>query len=181
MGVVCKDGIILGTEKIVLNKMMVSGTDRRTFNITKSVGCVVNGMVPDGKALMYRGREEAKQYEDNFGIKVPGKVLAERLALYNHTRTMYGSQRPVGSTMVIASYDLVCGPTLWMIEPSGSCYQYFGCASGRGKQLVRNEIEKGSFREKTVEEALPEVARMLLKGQEEVRDKKQELELSVLT
>ena len=30
---------------------------------------VVNGLVPDGRALMYRGREEAKQYTDNFGIK----------------------------------------------------------------------------------------------------------------
>lgn len=39
-GVVCKDGIILGTEKIVINKMMVSGTDKRAFSITKQVGCV---------------------------------------------------------------------------------------------------------------------------------------------
>ena len=35
VGVVCKDGVIIGTEKIVVNKMMVSGTDKRTFNITK--------------------------------------------------------------------------------------------------------------------------------------------------
>jgi 20S proteasome alpha/beta subunit len=35
MGVVCKDGIILGTEKIVFNKMMVSGTDKRVYSVTK--------------------------------------------------------------------------------------------------------------------------------------------------
>ena len=28
-GVVCKDGVILGTEKIVVNKMMVSGTEEK--------------------------------------------------------------------------------------------------------------------------------------------------------
>ena len=39
-GVVCSDGIVLGTEKIVINKMMLSGTDKRTFNITREVGCV---------------------------------------------------------------------------------------------------------------------------------------------
>jgi 20S proteasome subunit alpha 7 len=60
VGVVCKDGIIMGTEKIVINKMMVSGTDKRIFNISKSAGCVVNGIVPDGKYLMFRAREEAK-------------------------------------------------------------------------------------------------------------------------
>ena len=32
-----------------------------------------------------------------------------------------------------------------MVEPSGNCYQYYGCAQGRGKQLARNEIEKTKF------------------------------------
>lgn len=52
MGVHCKDGIILGTEKIVVNKMMVSGTDKRIFGVTKQNGAVVNGLVPDGRSLI---------------------------------------------------------------------------------------------------------------------------------
>ena len=67
-----------------------------------------------------------------------------------------------------------------MIEPSGQMFQYYGCASGRGKQLVRNEIEKGKFQELTVQEALPRVAKILLKAQDEIREKKMELELSVI-
>lgn len=122
MGVVCKDGVILGTEKIVINKMMVSGTDKRAYNITRSSGCVVNGLVPDGRALMYRGREEAKQYEDNFGIKAPAKVLAERLAGYNQMHTMYANYRPVGSTMIMCAHDIMQGHTLWMVEPSGTVF-----------------------------------------------------------
>jgi 20S proteasome subunit alpha 7 len=57
--VVCKDGIILGTEKIVHNKMMISGTDKRIYNITKQIGSVCNGMVPDGRAMVNRARDEA--------------------------------------------------------------------------------------------------------------------------
>ena len=59
MGVECKNRIVLGTEKIVLSKMMLSGTDKRVFSVTVKGGCVVNGLIPDGKALMYRAREEA--------------------------------------------------------------------------------------------------------------------------
>ena len=40
VGVVCRDGIILGTEKIVINKMMISGTDKRTYSISREIGCV---------------------------------------------------------------------------------------------------------------------------------------------
>ena len=161
--------------------MMISGTDKRAYSMAREIGCVVNGLVPDGRALMYRGREEAKQYHDNFGIRIPGQVLAERLANVCQMNTVYGHQRPYGSAMVIASHDIMKGPTLWMIEPSGTCFQYYGCAAGRGRQLARNEIEKGNFREMTVQDALPKVAKLLLQAQDEMKEKKQELELSILT
>jgi len=132
-GVLCKDGVILGTEKIVINKMMVSGTDKRIYNVTKQIGCVFNGLVPDGRALMFRAREDAKQYEDNFGIKVPGSVLAERIAGVTQMNTVYSSQRPYGTSIIFASHDHIKGATLWMCEPSGATYQYYACASGRGK------------------------------------------------
>ena len=67
-----------------------------------------------------------------------------------------------------------------MIEPSGQCFQYYGCASGRGKQLARNEIERGNFRDMTVEQAMPIFAKLMIKAQEEMKEKKQELEISVL-
>lgn len=51
-----------------------------------------------------------------------------------------------------------------MIEPSGASYEYYGCASGRGRQLARNEIEKRNFKEMTVTEALPQIAKILLKA-----------------
>lgn len=77
----CKDGIILGTEKIVMNKMMISGTDKRIYSVSKASGCVFNGIIPDGRAVMFRAREESDQYEKNYGIKMPGAVLAERMSL----------------------------------------------------------------------------------------------------
>ena len=130
---------------------------------------------------MYRGKEEAAQYEKMFGIKIPGASLSDRLAMQMQMKTIYANFRPFGTSVVLATWDHLKGPALWMIEPSGACYQYYGCASGRGKQLARNEIEKGGFRELTVDEALPRVAKLLLKSQDEIKEKKQELELTVLS
>jgi 20S proteasome subunit alpha 7 len=161
--------------------MMLSGTDKRIFSVSTKSGCVVNGLVPDGKSLMFRAREEAQQYEKMFGIKIPGHVLAERLGMRAQMNTVYASQRPYGTSVALATHDSVKGFGLFMIEPSGACYEYYGCASGRGKQLARNEIEKKNFREMTVQEALPHIAKILLKSQEEMKEKKQELEISILS
>lgn len=86
--------------------------------------------------------------------------------------TVYASFRPFGTSLIMAAYDHLKGVGLYMVEPSGSCYEYYGCASGRGKQLARNEIEKTNFREMTVDEALPLIAKILLKAQEEMKEKK---------
>ena len=94
---------------------------------------VVNGLTPDGRTLMYRAREEAKQYFDNFGIKIPGQILAERVAGVCQMNTLYNGARPYGTCVMLASHDMIKGATLWMIEPSGACFQYYGCAAGRGR------------------------------------------------
>jgi 20S proteasome subunit alpha 7 len=52
MGVVCKDGIILGTEKLILNKMLLAGTDRRVYSINLHTGGVINGVIPDGRSII---------------------------------------------------------------------------------------------------------------------------------
>lgn len=141
---------------------------------------MVNGIVPDGRALVTKGREEAAQYKKMFGVNIPASALADRIALKCHMNTIYASYRPFGSSILLSCHDNMAGPSLWMIEPSGSCYQYYSCASGRGRQLCRTELEKVNFRELTVQQALPKIAKLLLKAQEEMKDKKQEIELSVL-
>jgi len=45
------------------------------------MGGVINGITPDGRAVIQRAREEASQYKSMFGIKCPGAVLADRVAL----------------------------------------------------------------------------------------------------
>lgn len=161
--------------------MMVAGTDKRLYSINLHTGGVVNGLTPDGRAVVQRAREESTQYEGMFGIRIPGSVLADRLALQFQMKTIYSSYRPIGTSLIFANHDNVKGLQLYMIEPSGLCHQYYGCASGRGKQFCRNEIEKTNFRELTVEQALPKVAKILLQAQEEMKDKKQELELSYIS
>ena len=133
VGVVCKDGIIMGTEKIIVNKMMLPGCDKRLYSIDVNTGGVINGLVPDGRSVITRAREEATQYKGMFGIRIPGAVLADRMAMKFQMNTIYASQRPIGTSIIMCNHDAMKGYQLYMVEPSGTCYQYYGCASGRGK------------------------------------------------
>ena len=40
MGVVCKDGVIIGGEKLVASKLMAKSSDKRVYNVDSHVGMV---------------------------------------------------------------------------------------------------------------------------------------------
>ncbi len=151
---------MLGTEKIVLSEMAVPGTDHRIYSINKQIGMVVTGMVPDGRALVERAREEAASFQKQYGVPISGRVLAERLGDYMHMNTLHLWARPFGCTVILSSYDETNGPALHMIDASGQCFGYYGCAAGKGRQMVRNEIEKLAPRNMTSKDAAFHLAKM---------------------
>lgn len=48
------------------------------------------GKLPDGMIIFDRARKEVEGYKKNFGVDIPTSILAERLANYMHTHTLYG-------------------------------------------------------------------------------------------
>jgi len=172
-----KDGIVFGVEKIILNKMLVAGTNRRVSSVDKHAGIATAGLVADARQLVARGRSEARQYRSTYDEPIPAKVLAERLSLFIQQYTLYASVRPFGCSVLLGVYDKR-GPQLYMIEPSGVSYGYYGVAIGKGKQAAKTEIEKLNLSTLTAREALVEVARIIHIVHDPIKDKEFELELS---
>lgn len=175
LAIVCKDGVVLASQKMKLSKMLVHGTNKRAYAITKQAGCVVCGMVPEGRNVVNRARQEAVSYKQSYGESIPGYLLAERLGFYMHHYTLYASYRPIGSSILVANYDKAEGVTLFCVEPSGLVQKWFGKALGKGRQLANTEIEKLDLKTLTCKEALFHCAKILHK----VHDESREFELEI--
>jgi 20S proteasome subunit alpha 7 len=145
IGIKASNGIVLGVSKPILHKMVVPSTCsyKRIHNIDIHTGIASTGFLPDARILVSRAIDEASDFEDQFGIKIPPKLLADRLGYYMHYFTLHGGLRPFGATVIMGGYDHdVKQPSLYMIEPNGSAHSYFGCATGKGKQAAKTELEK---------------------------------------
>ena len=186
IGLRCSDGIVMAVEKPKNSKLLVSGSNRRIFGVDQHVGMAITGTAADGRQLVNRAREESSSYEDTYGHKIVPSVLSNRLALFTHYFTIHGSLRPFGCAGLVATYDEdVNTPELYMVEPSGQCLKYFACASGKGAQSARTELEKilnsrgeGGI---TCAEAVDEVARILHTIRDPSKDRPFELEMGWLT
>lgn len=124
MGVKCKDGVILASEKLLHSKLLMSDSNRVIHHVDNHIGIVFSGHLPDGKNVLNRAKKEADSYRDTYGIPITGRVLVERISMYIHAHTLYMSYRPFGVGLMISCFDDGVY-TLYMIDPSGAYYVYF--------------------------------------------------------
>eukprot|EP01035_Chromulina_nebulosa_P020283 gene20283-26330_t len=186
IGLKCKDGIVLAVEKPLISKMLVAGSNRRIFGVDSHAGIAITGYTADGRQLVHRAREEAKSYRESYGHKIVPSILSKRMSLYTHYFTTHGSLRPFGASALIAAYDEdLKTPELYLIEPSGLGFKYFGCTAGKGAQSAKTELEKilnkSAENGITCREAVKELAKIFYTIRDTSKDKPFELEFGWLS
>jgi len=180
LAICLKDGVLFATEKLLVSKMLVPGTNKRTYPISRNSGMVCAGLIADGRQMVSRGRQEAVNYKNAYAEDMPTHMLAERLGLFVHAYTLYWSIRPFGCSVLLGSVDAdTKKPSLFSVEPTGLVYKYKGTALGKGRQIAKTEIEKllasDAAAEITCKDALTAVAKILHKVHDE-KDTNFELE-----
>ena len=183
IGIRCVDGVVLGVEKAVLNKMLVPGSNRRIAAVDYHAAIAMSGMAADARQLVNKARSECNEYQQFYGSPITAKVLADRLGGHIHTHTLYWYLRPFGCAILLAVFDedVNGGPALYAMEPSGNTAKYFACAIGKMKQGASSELEKLPFTSITCREAVDEIARIIYKLHDTVKEKELELEFSWIT
>lgn len=172
-----KDGVVFAIEKIITSKLYETGANKRIFNIDQHVGMAVSGIISDARQIAETARSEAASYKTQYGVGIPLKYLNERVSMYMHAYTLYSAVRPYGCSVLLSAYE-TDGPALYMIDPSGVSYGYYGCAVGKAKQSAKTEIEKLKLPEMTCKELVKEAARIIYLVHDELKDKQFELEMS---
>ncbi|CAD6222282.1 GSCOCG00000893001-RA-CDS [Cotesia congregata] len=172
-----KDGVVFAVEKLVTSKLYEAGANKRIFNIDEHIGMAVAGLISDARQIVETARSEAASYRAQYGVGIPVKYLNERVAMYMHAYTLYSAVRPYGCSVILSARE-ADGPTMYMIDPSGVSYGYFGCAVGKAKQSAKTEIEKLKLADMSCKELVKEAARIIYLVHDELKDKQFELEMS---
>ena len=180
IGIRCIDGVVLGCEKQVQNKMLTPGSNKRIAAVDYHAAIAQSGLAADARQLVNKARSEANDYQNFYGSPITAKVLADRLALHIHTHTLYWYLRPFGCALLLGVYDeeVDGGPALYALEPSGVAQKYYACAIGKIKQGASSELEKLDFTKVTCDEAVREIARIIYRLHDTVKDKELELEFT---
>lgn len=112
--VLCSDGIVFLADSVLCGYKNNSSGSRnllqatpvpRLYALDDGVGCAVTGLIPDAQCIVDRAKDECKAFYDEYGVKIPVALLAERVALFVHAYTLYWHVRPFGAAMILSGVD----------------------------------------------------------------------------
>lgn len=168
LAMICADGILFASQKLKLSKMLVHGTNKRSFALSKNMGAVVTGLLPDGRHLVNIARDQAREFKSVYGDPMSAFQLAERMGSYMHTYTLYGAVRPFGISFLMGATEGEKNkPALYQISPAGHVTKWAAKAVGKGHSLANTELEKLDLSTLTCQEALFHAAKILHKVHDE--------------
>ncbi len=132
IGIVCKDGVLLVTDRRVADKLIVAESVEKLFKVDDHIGAAVSGFISDGRVLIERARVKAQQYRVTYDEPIDVQELVKEISDVKQAFSQYGGARPFGVSILFAGID-ESGIKLFATEPSGIFFQYRATAIGEGE------------------------------------------------
>ncbi|SCU92797.1 LAME_0F01530g1_1 [Lachancea meyersii CBS 8951] len=137
-----KDCCVVINQKKVPDKLLDASTMSYLFPISKHVGMVANGPIPDARNAALRAKAEAAEYRYKYGYDMPADVLAKRMANLSQIYTQRAYMRPLGVILTFVSVDEELGPSIYKCDPAGYYVGYKATATGPKQQELTSALEK---------------------------------------
>lgn len=157
VGVVCKDGVVLASEKRVsYGYLIVSKGAKKVFKITDCIGAACAGLVSDMQILV----REVEAYVNLFSLDV-GRPISVRSAAKLMSNLLFNKRlAPLITQTIVGGVDEE-GASIYVLDVLGSVIPDTYTVVGSGTEVAIGVVEEGYRESMTMEEAKDLVTRAI--------------------
>ncbi len=174
LGLVCREGIVLGAEEKLESKLQDSAFTWKLFPVDSHVGAAVVGLGSDARILIDQARVTCQSNRLMYDEPMDVEVLSKRIGDIKQLYTQHAGVRPFGVSIIFGGIDK-SGNRLFSTDPSGTYRAYKAVTVGVGRETVEG-ILKAEYREdlsldETTNLALKSLKKALQSRDEQIRVK----------
>src|SRR3989344_743715 len=142
MGIVCKDGVVLISDKRITSKMMVPEAIEKMFKIDDHIAATAAGIISDARVLVDRAQLRAQQHSVTYDSKIDILSVVKEMCDLKQICTQSAGLRPFGVSMLVGGVEEDGTLKLFLTEPYGLYFQYRAKAIGEGEVEVDDYLTK---------------------------------------
>jgi len=155
VGVVCSDGVILGTDtRATMGNYVASKRAKKVYQITDSLAMTIAGGVAVAQRIVDILKINARLFEFEKGRPMPVASAARLVSNILFSNRSVG--RPLPLQALIGGYDET-GPHVFNLDPFGSLIEEKVVSTGSGSPFAYGVLEDRYNEDSSVEELLPVV------------------------
>lgn len=152
IGVVCKDGVVLVTDKRIVDPLVVPDAVEKIFQIDDHIGATAAGILSDARVLVERAQVKAQQYRVTYDSPIDPQDIVKDICDLKQLCTQSGGLRPFGVSVLVAGIN--DEPKLFETDPTGIFFQYKATAIGEHEPEVEEILHKEYKESLTVDEGI---------------------------
>ena len=153
IGMVCKDGVLLVTDKRIVDPLIVAESVEKIFKIDDHIAATAAGILSDARVLVERAQLKAQQHQVTYDSPIDVLGIVKDVSDLKQLCTQSGGLRPFGVSLLIAGVD-ESGPSLYETDPTGIFFKYKAAVIGEGETEIEEMLQKQYKPDITVEEGL---------------------------
>jgi len=163
IGMVCKEGIILVTDKRLIDPLVVPEATEKIFQLDDHIGATASGILSDARVLIERAQLRAQQHSVTYDSPIDVLTIIKDICDLKQICTQSAGLRPFGVSLLIAGVDEDGSARLFETDPTGIFFQYKATAIGEGDNDVTDMLHKQYKEDITIEEGLRLAVKALIK------------------
>ena len=143
IGLVCKDGVVLATERRATAGNFISNKQtQKVFKIDQNIGITIAGLVGDAQVLARYLRAEVSLYRLRRSAALTAEGAATLLANILNGNRFY----PYYAWLILGGVDAK-GGHVFSVDPAGGCIEDRFVSVGSGSPFVYGILEEGYSRD----------------------------------
>jgi proteasome alpha subunit len=153
IGIVAKDGVVLVTDKRIVDKLIVPSSLEKIFQIDSHVAATASGILSDARVLIERAQLKAQQNRVTYDSPIDTISVVKDICNLKQICTQSGGLRPFGVSLLIAGAD-VDGAKLFQTDPTGIYFEYKACVIGEGEAEIEELLHKEYKEDISIDDAI---------------------------
>ena len=145
IGMACKDGVVLITDKRIVDSLVVAEAVEKIWQIDDHIVATASGILSDARVLVERAQLRAQQHRVTYDSPIDVLTIVKDVSNLKQFCTQSGGLRPFGVSLLIAGIDDT-GAKLFETDPTGIYFQYRATVIGEGEPEIE-EVLKKEFRD----------------------------------
>jgi proteasome alpha subunit len=141
IGIACQDGVVLVTDKRIVDKLIVPKSVEKIWQIDTHIGATASGIISDARVLIERAQIQAQQHRVTYDSPIDIISIVRDIANLKQITTQSGGYRPFGVSLLIAGVDNGHAK-LYETDPTGIYFQYKACVIGESEPEVEEILNK---------------------------------------